>query len=162
LKKAIFLTGSMGSGKSTILKKSSFIEQKGIITRCQEYDILGLNQSGADTLSSYKKKEVFGMLAKEQSIEKLVIAGEYYSKQVDIERIRKIGFQVYCVLLNVDRNEVYKRVLSRGNGNWNELTYKTNMSLGVNFFRNFPHKKWIVKNNTYLEQKKAEDLLISI
>jgi len=156
------LTGSMGSGKSTILKKSSFIEQKGIITRCQEYDILGLNQSGADTLSSYKKNEVFALLAKERSVEKLVIAGEYYSKQVDVERLRKMGFQLFCVLLSVERGEIYKRVLERGNGGWKENTYKTNITNRVSFFRNFPYKKWIVKNNTYEEQEKAGDLLVRI
>jgi hypothetical protein len=41
----------MGSGKSSILKKSTLIGRSRFIQNCQEYDILGADQSGADTLS---------------------------------------------------------------------------------------------------------------
>jgi len=162
VKKAIFLTGSMGSGKSKILQRTKLISQDGIVTKCLEYDILGLNQSGADTLSGYKKKQVFATLAKEYRGDKLVIAGEYYSKQVDIEIMSNMGFRVFCILLSVDRAEIYKRIMKRGNGGWKENTYKSNITNRVNFFKNFPYKKWIVKNNTYEQQQKAEQLLLRI
>ena len=48
MKKAIFLTGSMGSGKSTILERTDFIEQVGYVRRCTDYDILGVSQCGAE------------------------------------------------------------------------------------------------------------------
>jgi dephospho-CoA kinase len=144
MKKAIFLTGSMGSGKSTILKLAEPISQDKYITYCKDFDILG-STIGADSLSKYKKIEVLQYL-NSYSGNKLIIAGEYYSKQLDIERFINMGFEIYCILLNVDRQIIYNRVLQRSNGHWNENTYKTNIVNRVNFFKKFKGQKIILKN----------------
>jgi dephospho-CoA kinase len=144
MKKAIFLTGSMGSGKSTILKLAEPISNNKYITFCKDFDILG-TIIGADSLSKYKKEDVLNYL-KNYKGNKLVIAGEYYSKQKDIDRFINMGFEIYCILLNVDRLTIYKRVLKRGGGKWNENTYKTNITNRVSFFKKFKGEKIILKN----------------
>lgn len=159
--KAVFLTGSMGSGKSTILEKSKFVSQNGFIRSCEDYDILGVSQAGADSLSKYSKADVLSSL-ENYSGDKLVIAGEYYSKQVDLERFKNMGFEIYVILLNVTREEIYKRVLSRGNGMWKENTYKTNLTNRISFFKAFKGNKWVMKNNTLLEQNTVIERLLSI
>lgn len=151
MKKAIFLTGSMGSGKSTILERTDFIEQVGYVRRCTDYDILGVSQCGADRLSNYKKVDVLKSL-EAYSGEKLLIAGEYYSKNVDLQRFKDLGFKIYVILLHVDRDIIYSRLMHRGGGRWNELTYKTNMNARVSFFKAHKGNKKIMKNNT-LEQQ---------
>lgn len=144
MKKAIFLTGSMGSGKSTILKLAEPISSDKYITYCKDFDILGTT-IGADSLSKFKKEEVLKYL-NNYAGNKLIIAGEYYSKQLDIQRFINMGFEMYCILLNVDRQIIYNRVLQRGNGHWNEITYKTNMTNRISFFKKFKGKKFILKN----------------
>lgn len=145
MKKVVFLTGSMGSGKSSILKKSEIIKTDKYITYCKDFDILG-TIIGADSLSKYKKEDVLQYLNKYQG-EKIVIAGEYYSKQKDIQRLIKMGFNMYCILLNVNRETIYKRVLERGGGQWKENTYKTNITNRVNFYKKFIGEKIILPNN---------------
>lgn len=135
----------MGSGKSTILKKAKVISKSKYITHCEEFDILG-DIIGADSLSSYKKNDVIESL-KNYKGKKLVIAGEYYSKQLDIDRFLNLGFKIYCVLLSVDREIIYNRILNRGNGQWKENTYATNITNRVNFFKKFKGHKTILKNN---------------
>jgi len=145
VKKLIFLTGAMGSGKSTILSLANAVEQSKYIVHCQEFDILGTKQIGADSLSGERKDNVLLSLKNYSGV--LVVAGEYYSKQVDIKRYADMGFIQSCILLNVERDVVYGRVLQRGSGSWNEKTYSTNMTNRVNFFKAFPYYKAIWKNN---------------
>ena len=152
MKKAIFLTGSMGSGKSTILKLAEIISNDKYITFCNDFDILG-TIIGADSLSKHKKEDVLNYL-KNYNGNKLIIAGEYYSKQKDIDRFINMGFQIYCILLNVDRDTIYKRVLKRGGGKWNENTYKTNIINRVAFFKKFKGSKVILQN---IEIKNIEE-----
>lgn len=159
--KAIFLTGSMGSGKSSILNQAKFVSQKNYILKCEEYDILGVKQYGADSLSSYSKQDVINSLEC-YSGKKLVIAGEYYSKQIDLERFSSLGFDVSVILLNVERQEIYKRVLERGNGQWNENTYKSNLTNRIGFFKAHNGQKWIMKNNTLDQQKSVIDRMLEI
>lgn len=144
MKKAIFLTGSMGSGKSTILKTSVVLRQTKFITYCKDFDILG-TLIGADSLSKFKKTDVLESL-KFYNGNKIIIAGEYYSKHIDIDRFLFLGFDIYCILLNVDRETIYQRILKRGDGSWNENTYKTNIIQRVNFFKKFKGNKVILKN----------------
>lgn len=159
--KAVFLTGSMGAGKSTILNKAEYLRQDGLFRVCKEYDILGVDQNGADSLSKYKKEDVMQAVAS-YSGKKLVIAGEYYSKQVDLKRFKDMGFTVYVILLNVKREEIYRRVLKRGSGMWNENTYKTNITNRVNFYKSHKGKKWIMNNSNELDQQQVIDRIISI
>ena len=135
----------MGSGKSTILKNATPLKTTKHVTYCQDFDILG-SIVGADALAKFKKTDVFKYLANYNG-KKIVIAGEYYSKQVDVERFIKLGFKPYCVLLNVDRAVIYKRILNRGGGQWNEKTYANNMSSRINFYKKFKGFKVILKNN---------------
>lgn len=151
----------MGSGKSTILEQSKFIRQKGFIRSCDNYDILGVSQAGADSLSKYSKADVISSL-KNYSGEKLLVAGEYYSKQVDLQRFQELGFDIYVILLSVTREEIYKRVLSRGNGLWNENTYRTNLTNRISFFKAHKGRKWIMENNTLEEQKLVIQRLLEI
>lgn len=159
--KAIFLTGSMGAGKSTILRRASFLFQQGFVRVCKEYDILGVDQAGADSLSKYKKPEVLNSLLSYKG-EKLVIAGEYYSKQLDLDRFKNMGFEVFVILLNVSRDEIYKRVLQRGSGAWNEVTYKTNITNRIGFYKAHKGKKWIMNNSNNEDQDKIVQRILDI
>jgi dephospho-CoA kinase len=146
VKKVVFLTGSMGSGKSSICAKATAKEKTGFIVKCKEFDILGTKQIGADSLSGYKKEDVMEWLKSYKG--KLVIAGEYYSKQKDILFFENLGFDMYCILLKVSRETIYKRILSRGNGAWNELTYTTNLKNRIAFIKKFNGQKFILENET--------------
>lgn len=159
--KAIFLTGSMGAGKSTILRRANFVSQQGFVRVCKEYDILGVDQAGADSLSKYKKPEVLNSLLTYKG-EKLLIAGEYYSKQLDLQRFKEMGFEVFVILLNVSRDEIYNRVLNRGSGAWNEVTYKTNITNRVSFYKAHKGRKWIMNNTTQEEQDKVVQRILDI
>ncbi len=149
MKQAIFLTGAMGSGKSTLLRNASFVSQDGYICRCKEFDILGRNQLGADSLSNDTKSIVWNSLNAYEG--KLIIAGEYYSKQKDINILADMGFSLKCVLLKVPRETIYQRVIKRGAGGWNEKTYATNLVNRVNFFKAFRGPKEIWANSTLEE-----------
>lgn len=159
--KVIFLTGSMGSGKSSILKKSTLIGRSRFIQYCQEYDILGADKSGADTLSKYNKNEVLSSLVGYKG-QKLVVAGEYYSKQIDLKRFKEMGFQIYVILLNVSREEIYRRVLARGSGSWNEKTYETNIKNRVAFYKSHTGRKWIMDNSDEAQQTKVINRILGI
>ncbi len=147
MKKAIFLTGSMGSGKSSILKLSELLHQDKYIAHCKDFDILG-TIIGADSLSKFKKKDVLDYI-NSYSGDKLIVAGEYYNKQLDIQRFATMGFELHCILLNVSREVIYARILNRGDGAWNENTYKTNIINRVNFFKKFTGNKIILPNTEY-------------
>lgn len=159
--KAVFLTGSMGSGKSSILRCANFVSQHGFVRVCKEFDVLGVDQAGADSLSKYKKNEVLKSLSN-YSGKKLVIAGKYYSKQVDLPRFVDMGFEVFVILLNVPRDEIYKRVLKRGSGGWNEITYKTNVLNRVGFYKAHKGKKWIMSNANEQDQQKVLQRILDI
>ena len=143
----------MASGKSSILKLATPTYQEKYILHCKEFDILGINQNGADSLSAFKKEEVKKQLINYNG--KIVVAGVYYTKQVDYEFYKKLGFDIYMVFLNVPRSEIYKRVLKRGSGNWNENTYKTNITQYCNFFKKFKANKKVLSNIT--EQELVEN-----
>lgn len=151
MKRAIFLTGAMGAGKSTMLMRATFVEQAGVICRCQEFDILGRDQIGADSLSGDKKADVWVSL--KDYTGKLIIAGQYYSAQKDIGILQGMGFSLACILLQVPRQMVYDRVLKRGAGGWNETTYATNMRSRINFFKAFSGPKAIWQNETLAESE---------
>jgi hypothetical protein len=151
VKRAIFLTGAMGAGKSTIIERATFVEQAGYLCRCQEFDILGRKQLGADSLSGDNKAAVWASLADYAG--KLVIAGQYYSAQKDIGILQGLGFELACILLNVPRDVVYDRVLKRGSGGWNENTYASNMRSRISFFKAFPGPKAIWRNETIAESE---------
>jgi len=161
LKKAIFLTGSMGSGKSTILKKANVLRTNKYTVICDDFDVLGCNIIGADSLSHYKKSEVLNSL-KFYNGNKLIIAGEYYSKQVDIQRYLDMGFKLYCILLKVPRGDIYKRIIERGNGNWKEITYTKNITSRINFFKNFKGNKIILENTTKEDIKKIYKYIVEL
>ena len=144
MKKVVFLLGSMGSGKSTILKESKIISQDKYITYCEDFDILG-TIVGADALHKYKKKDVLDSL-RSYSGKKLVVAGIYYSTQTDVEKYLSMGFQPCCLFIKVPREEIYKRVIKRGGGSWNEVTYNTNLRALINFFKKIDCKKTIRLN----------------
>jgi len=144
MKRVVFLLGAMGSGKSTILSMAKPVIQHGYVLKCVEYDILGKSVQGADTLSSHKKEHVIESLASYSGC--IVVASQFYSKQIDVSRFDKLGFEQLCFFLSVTRNEVYKRVLKRGGGAWNEKTYETNLKSNIAFYKNFPYKKAIWKN----------------
>lgn len=144
MKKVVFLLGSMGAGKSTILQEAKPARRDRYITYCDDFDILG-SEIGADSLSGYKKEDVLSSL-KNYHGQKLVVAGVYYSKQIDIERFRKLGFEIHCILLSVPREDIYRRVLTRGNGAWNEATYASNLKSAIAFFRKVNGNKTVMKN----------------
>ena len=52
----------MGSGKSTILKKANVLRTNKYTVICDDFDVLGCNIIGADSLSHYKKSEVLNSL----------------------------------------------------------------------------------------------------
>lgn len=158
--KCVFLTGSMGSGKSTLLKRASVTRTEGHITYCKEFDILG-SQTGTDILGSYKKYNVLGSL-KSFKGDKIVVAGEYYSKGVDIKRFEQLGFDVYCILLDVHRQTIKDRSLQRS-GRWNEKTYDINLRNRINFFNKVSSlRRVIVKNNTLKDADIAWEMLLRI
>lgn len=144
MKKLVFLLGSMGSGKSTILKQAKIIRQDKYITYCEDFDILG-TIVGADSLSKYKKEEVISSLTTYKG-NKLIIAGIFYTTQADINTYINMGFKLHCLFIKVPREDIYKRVLKRGNGNWNEVTYNTNLKSLINFFKKVDAEKAIRLN----------------
>lgn len=147
----MFLLGSMGSGKSTILKEAKILSQDKYITYCEDFDILG-TIVGADALSKYKKKDVLNSL-KNYNGKKLVVAGIFYSTQSDIQIYRNYGFELHCLFIKVPREQIYKRVLERGHGGWNEVTYNTNLKALINFFKKINCKKAIKPNTKKLHIK---------
>jgi len=151
VKQAVFLTGAMGAGKSTIIERAAFVGQSNYVCRCQEFDILGRKQFGADSLSGDSKAEVWASL--QNYTGKLVIAGQYYSAKKDIGVLQGMGFDLACILLKVPRDVVYRRVLQRGSGGWNENTYASNMRSRVSFFKAFPGPKAIWRNETPAESE---------
>jgi hypothetical protein len=144
MKRVVFLLGAMGSGKSTILAMSQPKAKDDYVLKCIEYDILGKSVQGADTLSSHKKENVIASLRDYEGC--LVVASIFYSQQIDVTRFDKLGFDQRCIFLNVTRNEVYRRVLKRGGGSWNEKTYTTNLKRNIAFYKKFPYKKTIWVN----------------
>ncbi len=155
MKKVIFLLGTFGAGKSSILRQAKVKSFDGYISYCHYgIDILG-DISGADYLSRYKKQDVLRHISNNYKGKKLVIAGIYFSKLVDIKRMQDMNFTVYSVLLVVNRSVIYERVIQRsGSCNWNELSYTNCITGCISFF-----KKTIRTNKCILKNEKKSDLL---
>ena len=147
MKRVVFLLGSMGSGKSSLLAMANPIKQEGFVLKCQEFGVLGKTLQGADSLSSHKKEEVINSLKNYNGV--IVAASQYYSKKIDVIRFHNLGYEQICVFLIVSRSEVYRRVLKRGGGSWNEKTYETNLKSNISFYKNFPYKKTFLHNETH-------------
>lgn len=160
MKKAVFLLGSMGAGKSTLIQMATFVKSSGFITHCKEYDILGPKMNGADSLSGHSKPVVWSSLHDYQG--KLIIAGQYYSAQKDVPILQAMGFSLACVFLLVSRDTVYRRVVARGSGLWKEETYNSNLKSRLSFYRNFKGPKQIWRNETMAESKANYQKLIEL
>ena len=146
MKRVIFLLGSMGAGKSTLLKKATELKRSKYIVHCKEFDVLGTNLDGADTLSSFKKADVLDSLRTYSGC--LIVAGVFYTAKQDIQRYKQMGFKVITVMLKVPRDIVYQRVVNRGSGGWKESTYISNAKSILKFYQQAGPPRIVLPNTT--------------
>jgi dephospho-CoA kinase len=122
MKKAIFLVGNFGVGKSTLLNRQ-VISSVGIYQEIAEnLYVLGKDTSGADTLSSFKKEDVIKDIISNKD-KNIILCGIYYQQIIDVQRLKNF-FEIVIVYLNTDYENNKKRIESRGK----EINKKTFLS----------------------------------
>lgn len=112
MKKAIFLVGNFGVGKSTLLNRQ-VISSVGIYQEIAEnLYVLGKDTSGADTLSSFKKEDVIKDIISNKD-KNIILCGIYYQQIIDVQRLKNF-FEIVIVYLNTDYENNKKRIEARG------------------------------------------------
>jgi len=155
MKKAFMILGNFGVGKSAVIDYP-IQETENIFLRIFDNNwIVGKTSAGADSLSSMLKKDVFKLI-QDNPQKNLILAGVYYSQQIDIQRLSKTHQPVIIYLDTTYQNNA-ERIALRGK-TINPATYLQKVNLHINLMLKTKHiaKIHIVDNNRPLEIVKAE------
>lgn len=152
---AFILLGNFGVGKSTLIDYP-IIETEDIFLRVfDNVWIVGLTSSGADSLSAMRKTDIFDTI-KRHPEKHLILAGVYYSQQVDVYRLARTHRPVIIYLDTTYKNNAL-RIAARGK-KINPKTHMQKIGLHINLMRKLKHvaRIHIIDNNRPLDLVKIE------
>ena len=137
-KKILMLVGNFGVGKSTLIKNKILDRVDDIFLQISKrWWVLGTNICGADSVSKFDKSEVMKKIERAR-LEGIIITGNYYCTNKDVERLCKNN-DVSIVYLNTSFENNAKRIGQRG-GIINPSTYNSKLKAHTNLMRNNKHR----------------------
>lgn len=133
-KKILMLVGNYGVGKSTLIKNKILAKYNDIFLQISKrWWVLGTNICGADSVSNFNKDDVMKKIEKAR-LKGIIITGNYYCTNSDVERLRKNN-DVSIVYLHTNFNNNAKRIAQRG-GIINPTTYNQKLTSHLNLLKN--------------------------
>ena len=150
-----FLLGNYGVGKSSIIKKEIIDKQGFYLNVGNNVWVLGEKINGADSLSGIDKNVVYDSFAQNKD-KNIIIAGIYYSGQIDVSIAKKTHIPV-VIYLNTNYENNSLRIVSRG-GLINVATYNSKLKIHYNLLKKLKGNciRHILNNNRKLDAVKND------
>ena len=111
MNKIFFIIGNYGVGKSTCINYPIIKKENIFINIFNNVWILGENICGADSLSNYKKENIFNIILNNKD-KNIIITGNYYCQYVDYIKLKN-HFKIITIYLNTNYKNNALRIAKR-------------------------------------------------
>lgn len=159
MNKIFFIIGNYGVGKSTCINYPIIKKENIFINIFNNVWILGENICGADSLSNYKKENIFNIILNNKD-KNIIITGNYYCQYIDYIKLKN-HFKIITIYLNTNYKNNALRIAKR-NKNINVNTYNSKLKFHLNLLKKIKNisKIHIIDNNKDIETVKNEIKII--